>query len=188
MRIIAGRFRGRRLGTPSWEGLRPTSDKLRETLFNVIASRVEGARVVDGYAGTGAVGLEALSRGAARVVFVERDPRAVALIAGNLRLCGVEGGYTIEHGDVGTVLRRLGPGEGFDLIFLDPPYGDAALIDALAAAGSRLRPGGLLVLERPTRREPVVPPRLAWTRDIRSGDSTLTFFVRSPAGDPPFER
>src|SRR5918995_4573009 len=99
MRVIAGQLRGRRLKTPSWEGLRPTSDKLRETLFNIVAPRIEGARVLDGYAGTGAVGIEALSRGAAHVAFVETDRRAVSLIQSNLAACGVEQGYTIHRGD-----------------------------------------------------------------------------------------
>jgi 16S rRNA (guanine966-N2)-methyltransferase len=81
MRIIAGTLKGRRLRTPAWEGLRPTSDRLRETLFNILADRVAGGSVLDGYAGTGAVGIEALSRGASAVVFVERDRRAAALIA-----------------------------------------------------------------------------------------------------------
>ena len=85
MRIIAGRLKGRRLDAPTWEGLRPTSDKLRETLFNVLAARMPGARLLDGFAGTGAVGLEALSRGAAHVTFVERDPRACRLIAAERR-------------------------------------------------------------------------------------------------------
>ena len=77
MRVIAGTLKGRRLQTPTWDGLRPTSDKLRETLFNVVAARVGEARVLDGFAGTGAVGIEALSRGAAHVTLVESDPRAV---------------------------------------------------------------------------------------------------------------
>jgi len=77
MRVIAGRFKGRRLKAPSWDGLRPTSDKLRETLFNVLAPRIDGARVLDGFAGTGAVGIEALSRGAARATFIESDRAAV---------------------------------------------------------------------------------------------------------------
>ena len=81
MRVIAGTFKGRRLQTPDWDGLRPTSDKLRETLFNVLAPRIGEARVLDGFAGTGAVGVEALSRGAAQVTFVEADARAVRLIA-----------------------------------------------------------------------------------------------------------
>src|SRR5688572_32354852 len=89
LRVIAGSFKGRRLESPRWDGLRPTSDKLRETLFNVLAPRVAGARVLDAFAGTGAVGIEAMSRGAAHVTFVERDRRAQALIDANLARCGV---------------------------------------------------------------------------------------------------
>src|ERR1700740_2009082 len=99
MRIVAGRLKGRRLDAPAWEGLRPTSDKLRETLFNVLAPRIEGARLLDGFAGTGAVGIEALSRGASHVTFVESDPRASALIADNLAACGIEQGYTIQRAE-----------------------------------------------------------------------------------------
>src|SRR6476619_1776228 len=84
MRIVAGTFRGRQLKSPTWEGLRPTSDRLRETLFNILGPAIRGARVLDGYAGTGAIGLEALSRGAAQVTFVENDARAVRLIEANL--------------------------------------------------------------------------------------------------------
>src|SRR5918999_3185744 len=98
MRIIAGTLKGRRLAAPTWEGLRPTSDKLRETLFNVIADRCENARFLDGFAGTGAVGLEALSRGAAHVTFIEQDPRACRLIAQNVERCGVTDGYIIVRG------------------------------------------------------------------------------------------
>src|SRR5712672_3379608 len=95
MRVIAGTLKGRRLKAPTWDGLRPTSDKLRETLFNILAPRIAGARLLDGYAGTGAVGIEAISRGAASVVFVEHDRQAEALIAENLAHCGVTGGYAI---------------------------------------------------------------------------------------------
>ena len=87
LRIIAGALKGRRLKTPTWEGLRPTSDRLRETLFNVLAGRLPGARVLDGFAGTGALGIEAMSRGAASVTFIEEDRRAQALIAENLSQC-----------------------------------------------------------------------------------------------------
>ena len=176
MRVIAGRFKGRRLKAPTWEGVRPTSDKLRETLFNILAPRVEGARVLDGYAGTGAVGIEALSRGAAHVSFVERDVRAVSLIQSNLAACGVEQGYTIHRGDVASVLRQLPRDATFDLVLLDPPYQDA-VTTALDAAADRLGENGLIVLERATRREPDVPPRLARVRDVTSGDSTLTFMT-----------
>jgi 16S rRNA (guanine966-N2)-methyltransferase len=95
MRIIAGELKARKLKTPTWEGLRPTSDRLRETLFNVLATRVPGARVLDAYAGTGAIGIEALSRGAAHVTFMDSDPRAVNLIGENLRRCGVSDRYAI---------------------------------------------------------------------------------------------
>src|SRR5204862_6655277 len=95
MRIVAGAFKGRTLKSPTWDGLRPTSDRLRETLFNILGSSVDGARVLDGYAGTGANGIEALSRGAAHVTFVESDPRALRLIEQNLTHCGVSDRYAI---------------------------------------------------------------------------------------------
>jgi 16S rRNA (guanine966-N2)-methyltransferase len=176
MRVIAGRLKGRRLKTPTWEGLRPTSDRLRETLFNILAPRIQGARVLDGYAGTGAIGIEALSRGAAHATFVEQDRRARGLIEENLAGCGVERDYTIRGGDVVSTLPMLGAG-AFDVILLDPPYDNptARLLDAAARA---LAPGGLIVLERATRRDPEIPPALERVRDVKSGDSTLTFFTR----------
>lgn len=180
MRVIAGRYKGRRLEAPRWEGVRPSSDKLRETLFNILAPRIEDARVLDGFAGTGAVGVEALSRGARHVTFVERDRRAAALVAANLARCGVERGYTIECGDVVSVLRRLPADAAFDLVLLDPPY-DAdpdEVARALVASADRLAPGGLIVLERATRRDPLLPPPLERARDVVSGDSTLTFLRR----------
>src|SRR4030095_8990356 len=115
MRVIAGRYKGRSPKAPTWEGLRPTSDRLRETLFNILAPRIGGARVLDGYAGTGAVGIEALSRGAAAVTFVDRDRRARDLIAENLALCGVTSGCAIIRASFD---RR----DSFDFILLDPPY------------------------------------------------------------------
>lgn len=177
MRVIAGRFKGRRLKTPAWEGVRPTSDKLRGTLFNIVQSRIEGARVLDGFAGTGAVGIEALSRGATHVTFVERDRRAVALIKANLALCGVEQGYTIECGDVASVLRRSPQDRQFDLVLLDPPY-DAdpgTVLSTLEAAAEVMHVDSLLVLERARRRDAEVPALLLRVRDVVSGDSALTF-------------
>ena len=181
MRIIAGAFKGRRLKAPSWEGVRPTSDKLRETLFNILAPRIADARCLDVYAGTGAVGIEALSRGAAHVTFIERDRRATALIAANLAICGVEQGYTIESGDAAAVLRRMADADPFDLVLLDPPY-DAdpeMLTDTLIEAARRTSAGGLIVLERASRREPGIPDGLERVRDVVAGDSALTFLRRS---------
>ena len=187
MRVIAGRFKGRRLNAPTWEGLRPTSDKLRETLFNILAPRVEGARVVDGYAGTGAIGIEALSRGAAHVTFIESHRRAAALIEENLGACGVEQGYTIQCADVVAALdapASEGPersrGAAFDLILLDPPYDTENVSAALDAAARHLAGDGLIVLERATRREPEESEAVIRVRDVKSGDSTLTFFERRP--------
>jgi 16S rRNA (guanine966-N2)-methyltransferase len=179
MRVIGGRFKGRRLKPPTWEGLRPTSDKLRETLFNILAPRIEGARILDGYAGTGAVGIEALSRGAAHVTFIDQDRRATALIAANVAALGERADYTIETGDVVTLLTR--DEAAFDVIWLDPPY-DSDSSRALDAAAGALAPGGIVVLERATRREPDVPDSLTRVRDVKSGDSTLTFLVRRLPG------
>ena len=146
-------------------------------MFNVLAPRIDGARVLDGFAGSGAVGIEALSRGAARVTFIEQDRRAVALIRENLAHCGVREGYTIEHGDVALVLRRLPRDRQFDLVLLDPPY-DAdpdTVMHSLEAAAALMTADGLLVLERSSRREPEAPTTLQRVRDIVSGDSALTF-------------
>jgi len=186
MRIIAGQFKGRRLKTPTWDGLRPTSDKLRETLFNILATRIAGARVMDGYAGTGALGLEALSRGAVHVEFVEQDRRAVALIEENAAVCGVQGGYTIARGDFVGVASRMQAG-GFDLILLDPPYDIGNVRHVLDLAAGLVSTGGWVVLERATRQEPDVPPTLTRVRDVRSGDSTLTMFTKAAGPVPPPE-
>ncbi|NOT45728.1 MAG: 16S rRNA (guanine(966)-N(2))-methyltransferase RsmD [Acidobacteria bacterium] len=176
MRIIAGTLKGRRLTPPTWAGLRPTSDRLRETLFNVLGTRVQGARVLDACAGTGAVGIEAISRGAAHVTFVDTDRRAAGLVRHNLDACGVGGGYTIRVGNVVTVLPELGEA-AFDLVFLDPPYDAGTVAPMLEAAACCLRPGGLVVLERATRAAPEIPGSLTRTRDLRSGDSSLTFLA-----------
>ena len=177
MRVIGGSFKGRRLKTPVWEGVRPTSDKLRGTLFNIVQPRIDGARVLDGFAGTGAMGIEALSRGAAHVTFIERDRRAVALIRANLAVCGVEQGYTIECGDVASVLRRSPQDRQFDLVLLDPPY-DAdpgTVLSTLEAAADVMHADSLLILERARRRDADVPAPLLRVRDVVSGDSALTF-------------
>jgi 16S rRNA (guanine(966)-N(2))-methyltransferase RsmD len=179
VRIIAGTLKGRRLKTPDWDGLRPTSDKLRETLFNILAPRIAGSRVLDGFAGTGALGIEALSRGAASVVFVERDRRAQALIAANLAHCRVETGYTVHRVPLAscTAAWRADPAfEPFDIVLLDPPYGerpDAVLGDAAFTIG----PAGLIVLEHARRTGvPDAEGRLIRTRQVISGDSALSFY------------
>jgi 16S rRNA (guanine(966)-N(2))-methyltransferase RsmD len=182
MRVIAGTLKGRTLKTPTWDGLRPTSDKLRETLFNVLAPRMADARVVDGYAGTGAVGIEALSRGAGFVAFIDADRRAQALIAENLVRCGIENGYAIIRASVARALETLaaGPLVPFDIVLLDPPY-DRSPSDALTDMDRLLVPGGLVVLEHARNSAaPAHAGRLEHTRELRSGDSALAFYTCRP--------
>jgi 16S rRNA (guanine(966)-N(2))-methyltransferase RsmD len=178
MRVIAGWSKGRRLTPPDWAGLRPTSDRTRETLFNIVAPRMVGATVMDGFAGTGAVGIEALSRGAAHVTFIESDRRACALIAANVARCGVMDGYNILSGDLVQILEGGWLRQLFDVIILDPPYTASGVSVVLAAAAEHLAAGGLLVLERATRGGLPDLGQLAHVRDVRSGESTLTFAER----------
>jgi len=183
MRIIAGRLRRRVLKAPTWDGLRPTSDRLKESLFAILAPVVPGAHVLDGFAGSGALGLEAVSRGAASVTFVEQDSRAIALIAENLAHCGVSDGYVMIRGDFSAALRELPGDRRFDLILLDPPYA-ADDIDALVcAAGARLAAGGMLVLEHAKRRPaPECVTGLQCVRRVVAGDSALAFYRRLGTG------
>jgi 16S rRNA (guanine966-N2)-methyltransferase len=184
MRIVAGRFKGRTLQGPTGPGLRPTSDGLRETIFNVLANRVVGTRFLDAFAGTGAVGLEALSRGAGHATFVERDRRAVSLLEQNVLLCGATSDSNIVRDDFVGVTgrhRRLGQ---FEIVFLDPPYDFDDLRSVLAEAAELVAPGGLVVLEHSRRRtlpEPIADLQRA--RLLKSGDSALAFYVPGPPAD-----
>ncbi len=183
MRIIAGTLKGRHLQGPTWTGVRPTSDRLRETLFNVLGPRITGARVLDGYAGTGALGIEAISRGAAFVTFVDADRRAQALVAENLVRCGIERGYANIRATVATAAETLlaHPADTlFDIVLLDPPY-DVPPVEALVGMDRVLVPGGLLVLEHARKRAtPEAEGRLDRTRELRAGDSALAFYTCRP--------
>jgi len=172
MRIIAGTYRGRTLKSPADTRTRPTSDRLRETLFNVLAPRIaDDTRFLDLCAGTGAIGIEALSRGASHVTFVDRDPRAMKLIDENLRLCGVRERYVIIR------TPQSLPAGSIDLAVLDPPYDEPDLTVSIAAADHLIAPGGLLVLEHARRRPaPEQVGRLRMSRDLVSGDSALAFY------------
>jgi 16S rRNA (guanine966-N2)-methyltransferase len=176
MRVIAGTAKGRGLARVP-PGVRPVSDKVREGLFSSLGDRVEGARVADLYAGTGALGIEALSRGARDAHFVERDPRALAAIGENLDRTGLAPQGIVVRSDVRRYLRRAGT-PGFDLVFLDPPY-DESVDDALALLAEEplLRPGFTVVLSRGERSSTDVIP-LHWTvaRRLSYGDSVITLF------------
>jgi 16S rRNA (guanine966-N2)-methyltransferase len=155
MRVVAGRYGGRRLVAPAGGATRPTSDRVREALFSVLGPGVQGARVLDLYAGSGALGIEALSRGAAAVVFVDRSPRAAAAIRANLDALEIDAEVLRMEARAAlrTALVRAG---AYDLVFLDPPYRRAAalgreLSEALSAV---LAPGARVVSES-DRREPL---------------------------------
>jgi len=176
MRIIAGTLKGRRLLGPKDPGVRPTSDSLRETLFNVLGPTVAGQRVLDGFAGTGALGLEALSRGATHVTFVEQDRRAIEVLTKNVSACGVEDACAIIRDDFGS--GRVGRLGAFDLVLLDPPYDVPDLAPAATAAAALVAPGGRLVLEHSRRRaSPEAAGTLQRTRTLTAGDSALSFYT-----------
>ena len=183
MRVIAGTFKGRRLLAPRWTSLRPTSDKVKETLFNVLAPEIRDVRVLDAYAGTGALGIEALSRGAQTATFIERDPRARDLIVENLAHCGILEGCAIIRASVTRgldTLRQTPAFVPFDIVLLDPPY-ELEAADALTGIEAVTRPGGLVVLEHARRRpSPDMVGHLVRTRELPSGDTALTFYRCRP--------
>ena len=179
MRVIAGAFKGRNLKSPPSMQVRPTSDRLRETLFNVIAGRVPDSRFLDLCAGSGAVGIEALSRGAAHATFVDRSRRSCQLIESNLELCRVpEEQRDIYCSEVLEFLRQ-GDTDRWDLVFLDPPYKtDYLRILELLGSKAVLNEGGLLVVEHHHKTElPETTGNLARTRTLKQGDSSLSFYV-----------
>jgi 16S rRNA (guanine(966)-N(2))-methyltransferase RsmD len=182
MRIIAGEFRGRRLRAPEGLSTRPTSDKVRESLFNILGSAVVGARVLDLFAGSGAVGLEALSRGAESVVFVEASRKALALLDDNVEHCGVRNSVMLVQKDARSALRALATsGKCFDFVYVDPPYdaGQYVPVLRLLGSGDLLATGGVVVVESRTNdRLPDVAGVLRRYRDVRHGSTNLGFYGR----------
>lgn len=188
-RIVAGLAGGRRLETPSGDSTRPTSDRVREAFFNVLASwngsgdlsaeqQLDGLAFLDLYAGSGAVGLEAASRGAERVVLVESNPRAAAVIRRNIEASGLPA--QLRQGPVETTVSVPNPDPAFDVVWLDPPYGvDTAKLDAVlesVLAQGWVRPDGVVIVERAGRSSPpAVPGTESWSR--RYGDTTLYWFA-----------
>jgi 16S rRNA (guanine966-N2)-methyltransferase len=197
MRIIAGTFRSRQLKSLKGLALRPTSDRLRESLFNVLAERIPGCRLLDVFAGTGAVGIEALSRGAVEAVFIENHPPAATLIQKNLDSLDIRGGTRILKLDALRGLQRLATehssaSPSFDIVFLDPPYAAAdeyhCVLTFLGAAPF-LAPGALVIAEhRRTFQLPEALGHLGCFRVLRQGDASLSFFrVRAAVNPKPPE-
>ena len=168
MRIIGGRWRGTKLAVPDRPGLRPSSDRVRETLFNWLLPVVSGARVLDLFAGTGALGLEALSRGAAHATLVERDPGLAASLREAANRLGAEATVVAQEA-LGWLAGQRGR---FDVVFLDPPFADGLWEGALAALGPRLAVDAWVYVESPAGHAPPVPSdwvlhREGQTRDVR---------------------
>jgi 16S rRNA (guanine966-N2)-methyltransferase len=184
-RITAGEWRGRKIETPAGHSTRPTSSKVREALFNILGDRVEGASILDLYAGAGTFSFEALSRGADSAVLVERDPRVTKLIEKSAAALGCAGRVTVVTDSVEHWLQRH-PEERFDLIWLDPPYADTG-IDAALERAARLA-GALLVCEH--RKSRPLADRIGpigRTRRADYGQTSLSFYQRTdqeaPASD-----
>jgi 16S rRNA (guanine966-N2)-methyltransferase len=168
-RIIGGEWRGRRFGVPPGSGVRPTPDRVRETLFNWLAPLIEGARCLDLYAGSGALGLEALSRGAARATFVDSAPEVIRHIAGSLDALKTQCGEVLCMDAMAFLAGRTTP---FDVVFLDPPYRHGLLGPALARVFERgwLAPGGCLYVEHEEGLAvPPLPAGWQWFRSAAAG-------------------
>lgn len=181
MRIIAGKFKGRTLHAPRSQSIRPTSDRLRETLFNILAhgfgDPVADARVLDLFAGTGALGLEALSRGANFCLFVDEGVEARGLIRTNIEALGLTGASKLYKRNA-TKLGDIGAVEPFDLAFCDPPYGKGLGDLALRSAhsGGWLKEGAIVVLEESSTVPIGLNPAFMLLKKQRAGDSTLHFY------------
>jgi 16S rRNA (guanine966-N2)-methyltransferase len=181
LRIIAGQFRGRRLVAPKGLNVRPTSDRLREALFSIWTARVPGASVLDCYGGSGAIGLEAASRGADSVTIIEVDRMAAEMIRENAEMLGA--GVDIRKGDFFAVAPILAAsGAQYDLIYVDPPYatGDAAGTIRVLVELNLLAPGGVLAVEQARKmNEPEIPDGLDRIEKRVYGQTVLTFYEPS---------
>lgn len=181
MRVIAGKYRSRRLAAPHGMETRPTSDRLRETLFNVIGAAVEDSVWLDLFAGSGAVGIEALSRGARSVYSVESGPRAASTIRGNLATLKIEDGFELIEREVSLALRMLdSQAIACDFCFLDPPYrerGDYEQVLGFLSQSRLLTPESLVVAEHDKHFDPgEIFGSLRRARILRQGDAVLSFY------------
>lgn len=182
LRIMAGRFRGRRLHTLPGLAVRPTSERVKACIFDVLQDLVPGARVADLYAGSGNLGLEALSRGARAVVLVERQALALGVLQRNLAALGVASEVEVVRGDALGYLAGP-PAEPFDVVLADPPYAAGAASALLARVGMALRPGGWFALQHGARETAPAPAGLCHYAARRFGATVVDFFF-SRGGHP----
>ncbi|HUG55185.1 MAG TPA: 16S rRNA (guanine(966)-N(2))-methyltransferase RsmD [Vicinamibacteria bacterium] len=185
-RIIGGTGKGRRLRTPRGDLTRPTGARVRQALFDILAPRIPGCRFLDAFAGNGGVGLEALSRGAAREVRVDRSRAAVGAIRENARAVQAAGGEVqVYHQETRLAMAALADsGVRFDVVYLDPPYDSPLYEPLLEESAHLLEKAGVVVAEHFHKRSlPETIGRLARTRDVRIGDHRLTFYARQDGGE-----
>jgi len=182
VRIIGGRWKRSKLPVADRPGLRPTPDRVRETLFNWLGPDLQGWRCLDAFAGSGALGFEAASRGAAEVVLLERDPALVTLLAASKARLGAEA-LRIERSDALQWMARTAPG-AFELVLLDPPFDSPLVLPAMAAAARIVVPGGFVYVEAPqaVAAEPVAAAGLEPWRASRAGNVHFHLFRRPGAG------
>ena len=181
MRITGGRARGRRLAPLTGCSIRPTTDKVREAIFNIIGNDLSGIGVLDLFAGTGSLGLEALSRGAAAAVFIDSAPRALTIIRKNLALCNFEDKSTVVRADLrkGIPPHTRSMKRRFEVVFLDPPYGTGHIPDLLEdlTRGDQLSPGAVVVAESSKNDTIAAPVNELILRDTRRyGDTKISLF------------
>jgi len=187
LRVIAGSARKRRLKAPPGRDVRPTADRVKEALFNILAEHTHGCTFLDLFAGTGGVGIEALSRGAEKAVFVEKDARVIKVLQENLSLTGLAVRAETICGEVENGLKRLGSqSRQFELVFLDPPYGQGLVQPTLTGLVkyNLIPPRGLVVVE--TGKQELLPAQVAILklyRQVRYGDTLLSFYGIDQAGE-----
>lgn len=189
MRIISGRLRGRKLTAPKLKSLRPTSDMAREALFNILGERVIGSHFLDVCAGVGTVGLEALSRGAEKVVFIERNAACIAALRNNIARCECERQAKVMHSDALLALRRLlKAGEKFDIIFADPPYDEQQLTIKLlrwfSESVNLLKGGGIVIIQHSVKQS--LPTECGLFRLAKRhciGETAFSFYTVNRSGE-----
>lgn len=179
MRVIAGSLKGRKLRSPADDSVRPTSDKVKEAVFSMLMPYLSDSIVIDLFAGSGGLGLEALSRGAKRAYFVDKDRRSIALVRDNVKHCGVEDQSVIMCSDHASAINRIH--EKADIVFLDPPYNAGLMTDCikLLSASGTVPEGGLLIAEH--SRDEVLPEQIAgfvMIKEKRYGKTIVSVYER----------
>ncbi len=180
MRVISGKARGLKLNTPKNEDVRPTTDRVKESLFNIISSYIMDSKVLDLFAGTGSLGIECLSRGASKCVFVDLSKESLQIVKSNIKKARVEDNSVVINADYKEAVRKLNAqGEKFDMIFMDPPYYKDLFVDALTkiAEGKLLADEGIIVVEHDTKENlPENVLNLVQNRSKKYGNTTITFY------------